>query len=66
MPTLSTRADPSPVADTSTHPAADTASTPKPEVRRWFSLRGGKRAQQFALSLKANARWMKQFLHGGR
>lgn len=65
MPTLFTRADPSAVADTSANPAADTTPTPKQAEPRWFSLRGGKRAQQFALSLKANARWMKQFLHGG-
>lgn len=65
MPTLFTRADPGAVADASANPGADTAPTAKTAESRWFSLRG-KRAQQFALSLRANARWMKQFLHGGR
>lgn len=31
-----------------------------------FSLRGGERVKQFAARLKANAQWMKQFLHGGK
>lgn len=31
-----------------------------------FSLRIGERAKQFALRLKTNAQWMKQFLHGGK
>lgn len=65
MPTPFTPADPSAAADASANPGADTAPTAKPVEPRWFSLRG-KRAQQFALSLKANARWMKRFLHGGR
>lgn len=65
MTTPFTPADPSALADAPASPAAGSTPAAKPVEPRWFSLRG-KRAQQFALSLKANVRWMKQFLHGGR
>lgn len=66
MPEISSRADPSAAADVSPSPAVNTTPTPKREGKRWFNLRGGERAKQFAIRLKANAQWMKQFLHGGR
>jgi len=43
------------------HPA-DPNSPPK----RWSSRVILERMQRFAGRLKANARWMKQFLHGGK
>jgi hypothetical protein len=65
MPAISSRADPSEAADVSPSPAVNTTPAPNPEVKRWFSLRGGARAKQFAAKLKANAQWMMRFLHGG-
>jgi hypothetical protein len=65
MPIIFRKSDPTAAAGASPDPAANTTSTPKRKDQRWFSLRGGERAQQFALSLKANARWMRRFLHGG-
>jgi len=66
MPAISRKSDP----NTAKGPPPDTdaiaAPAPQPEAKRWFSLRGGERAKQFALNLKANARWMKRFLHGDR
>jgi hypothetical protein len=47
-------------------PAVNAPSELNPDEKRWFSLRGGARAKQFALRLKANAQWMMQFLHGGK
>jgi len=66
MPEISSRADPSAAADASPSPAVNTTPTPNREEKRLFSLRGGERVKQFALRLKANAQWMKQFLHGGK
>lgn len=66
MPTISTRADPSARANAAPNPGVTTTPAPNREKKRWFSLRGGERAKQFAARLKANARWMKQFLHGSR
>jgi len=47
-------------------PAANATPAKDRGAKRWFSLRGGERAKQFALNLKADARWLKQFLHGGK
>ena len=66
MPAISSRANPSPIADLSPSPAVNTTLPPKREEKRWFSLRGGERVKQFAFRLKANAQWMKRFLHGGK
>ncbi len=66
MPTISRQSDPSVVVDTSPDPATNAMPAPNREEKRWISLLGGKRAKQFAVRLKANARWLKQFLHGGR
>jgi len=66
MPEISSRADPSAAADASPSPVINTTPTPNREEKRWFSLRSRERAKQFTLRLKANARWMKQFLHGGK
>jgi hypothetical protein len=57
MPAISSRADPSTVADASSNPAVNTTPTP---------TREGERVKQFALRLKADAQWMKQFLHGNK
>jgi hypothetical protein len=66
MPTISRQPDPNAAADASPNPAANATPAPNRGEKRWFSLRGGERAKQFTARLKANARWMKQFLHGGR
>jgi hypothetical protein len=66
MPGFFRRTDASAIAGATPDPAINAAPTPKREEKRWFSLGDGERAKQFALRLKANARWMKQFLHGGR
>ncbi len=64
MPETSSRNDPSVVAGASPN-LASTTPTPDPQEKRLSSLLDmawwGK---QFAVRLKANARWMKQFLHG--
>jgi hypothetical protein len=57
MPAISPQADPGAVMDLSPTLAGNT--TPKP-------TREGKRVKRFELRLKANAQWMKQFLHGGK
>ena len=54
MPTTSSRTDPSTVADA--YPTEN--NLPRLSDWEW--------GKQFALRLKANARWMKQFLHGGK
>ena len=66
MPEISSRADPSTAAGASPRPAVHATPTPNRKEKRWFSLLGGERAKLFTLRLKANARWMKQFLHGGK
>lgn len=66
MPTIRKPAKPSTAADAFPGAATDATPAPTRQAKRWFSLRGGEKAKQFALSLKTNARWMKQFLHGGR
>jgi hypothetical protein len=66
MPASSSRTDQSAAAHVSPSPAVNAPSAPNPDEKRWFSLRGGARAKQFALRLKANAQWMMQFLHGGK
>ena len=66
MPEISSRADPSAAAGASPSPAVNTTPAPSRKEKRWFSLLDGERAKQFTLMLKANARWMKQFLHGGK
>ena len=65
MPTISSRADPSEAADASPSPAANTTPAPNSGEKRVLSLWGGERVKQFVARLKANAQWMKQFLHGG-
>jgi hypothetical protein len=47
-------------------PAASPENTPHPALKRWSSRLVLERLQRFAGRLKANARWMKQFLHGGK
>lgn len=66
MPDIYAEADRSAAASASPGRAVDATPAPNREKKRWFSLRGGERAKQFALSLKRNVRWMKQFLHGGK
>lgn len=66
MPAISSRADPSGAAEVFPSPAVNTMPAKNPEEKRMFSLRGGARAKQFAVRLKANVKWMKQFLHGGK
>jgi hypothetical protein len=38
---------------------------PNSGEKRLLNLWGGERVKQFVVRLKANAQWMKQFLHGG-
>ena len=66
MPAISRKPDPNTAEGPTTDAGASAAPAPQPEIKRWFSLRGGERAKQFALNLRANARWMKRFLHGDR
>lgn len=66
MPEISSRADPSAVADVSPDPAVNTTPTPNREEKRLSSLQFWEREKQFAARLKANAQRMKQFLHGGK
>jgi hypothetical protein len=64
MPAISSRADPSAVADESANPAV--TLTPNREEQRLSRLRVGERVKQFTARLKTNSLWMKQFLHGGK
>lgn len=66
MSTIPDRAGPNAVPNAVPNPVAATTPAPSREKQRWFSLRGGGRANQFSLSLKSNARWMKSFLHGDK
>jgi len=66
MPEIFSPAGPSPVADASPDPAVTTASAPVRDEERTYSLLVGKRLAQFAVNLKANGHWMKQFLHGNK
>ena len=59
-------ADPSAAADAAPDSAAPKTPTPTRDEQRWFSLRAGDRAKEFAANLKANTRRVKQFLHGGK
>lgn len=54
------------VPDAAPDSAAATPPARSRDKQRWFSLRGNGRANQFALSLKSNARWTKGFLHGSK
>ena len=65
MPEISSRADPSAVADCSPDPAVNTTPTPIREEKRLSSLQFWEE-KQFAVSLKTNAQRMKQFLHDGK
>jgi hypothetical protein len=64
MPTFSSRADPSAVADGSANPAV--TPVPNPEDQRLSSLGILQRLKMFTVRLKSNGKWMKQFLHGGK
>lgn len=66
MPAISSRADPSAVADVSPSPAVNTTPTPNRVERRLFSRTVGDSLTRFAVALKTNAQWIKQFLHGGK
>ncbi len=66
MPVTSSRTDPGTAADAAPSPAVDRTLAPNQEDKRPFSVRGGERAKRFAAKLKANAQWMKQFLHGAK
>jgi hypothetical protein len=62
MPAIVSRVDPSEAADLSARPSISTAPAPNSGEKRLWSL---ERAKQFTVRLKVNAKWMKQFLHGG-
>src|SRR5471032_2818314 len=64
MPTISSRADPSAVADASANPAVTPVADR--EDQRLSSLGILKRLKMFTVRLKTNGKWMKQFLHGGK
>ena len=64
MPAIFRRADTSAAADACSSPAVQATPAPSREAKRLFSRWNGERVKQFAARLKANARWMKQFLHG--
>ena len=66
MPAIFSRADPSAAPDVSRSLVVNTTSTPNREEKRLFSPQGEKWAKQFEAKVKADLRWMKQFLHGGR
>ncbi len=66
MPKFFTRTELSAVPAAAPGPAASTTPTQVREATRWFSLKDGGRGKQFTASLKTNARWTKQFLHGGK
>lgn len=66
MPLISRRAVASAAADVSPSPAPIATPMPNRGEKRFSSLRGGAWVKQFAFRLKANARWVKQFLHGGK
>ncbi len=57
-------AAPSAAVDAVPSPAA--TSAPIQDEQRWFSLRGGARAKQFAANLEVNAKRVKRFLHGAK
>jgi hypothetical protein len=65
MPVYDNRTDPSAVGGVSPDPAASATPTPKRVERRSFNRLYLERTKQFAVSLKTNAEWMKQFLHAG-
>lgn len=56
MPAIPSRTDMSAVANASTNPAPK-YTTPAPDRER---------IKRFAVSLKTNIRWIKQFLHGSK
>lgn len=66
MPVISSRAEPSAVAEVSPNPAVNTTPTPNRVERRLFRRTVGDRLTRFAVGLKSNAQWIKQFLHGGK
>lgn len=66
MSTMSDPAGPSPATNAVSGPAAPAPDASTPEEQRWFSLRSGGRARQFARSLQSKVRWTKEFLHGRR
>ena len=66
MPEISSRADPSAVAEVTPDPAVNTTPTPNRKERRSFNRLCLERMKHFTVSLKTNARRMKQFLHDGK
>ncbi len=66
MPATPSRADPNTVASVSPNPAVNTTPTPHREENRLFRLRLREWGNQFAVRLRTNIQWMKQFLHGGK
>lgn len=66
MPAFSKPADPIAAPDAVPGATATAAPAGDSQAQRWFSPRSWGRARQFAASLRANTRWTKQFLHGGK
>ena len=66
MPATSRRADPSAVVSISPDSAANTTPATERGERRLFRLRAREWGNRFAVRLKTNIQWMKQFLHGGK
>lgn len=64
MLAISSRTDPSAVADGSPSPAVNTTPTPNRVERRLSSRTVGDGLTRFAVGLKTNAQWIKKFLHG--
>ena len=65
MSVFSNPADSSAVAGVSLNPAVNTTPTPNRKERRSFNRLCLERMKHFTVSLKTNARRMKQFLHDG-
>lgn len=65
MPEISNRADPSEAADASRSPVVSTTPASYSGEKRLLGLWSLERVKQFTVRLKVNAKWMKQFLHGG-
>ncbi len=66
MTATSSRSEAGAVADVSKDQAVDPTPPPKLVKKRFFNLPVGERLKQFAIRLKANAKWTKQFLHGSK
>ena len=66
MPATPSRADPSTVSSISPNPTVNTTPAPHRQEYRLFRLRLREWGNHFAVRLKTNVEWMKQFLHGGK